>query len=100
MSKLWYATKLHDNHFVIRSKHNVSLLYRTVGGNSQLVLPSMGGSHQLILEELHCGGVSGHFGPDRMFAVLSLHVWWPKMMANVCHFIRSCAVCQYAKDNT
>ena len=53
-----------------------------------------------MLEELHCGGVSGHFGPDKTFAALSLRVWWPKMMADVCRFIRGCAVCQRAKDNT
>ena len=43
MSKLWHAATSRDNRFVIRSKHDVSLLYQTVGGNSQLVLPSTGG---------------------------------------------------------
>ena len=63
MHKLWHATTSHDNHFVIRSKHDVSLLYRTMGGNSHLVLPSTGGFRQLMLEELHWGGVLAHFGP-------------------------------------
>jgi len=53
-----------------------------------------------MLEELHCDRVSGHFGPDKTFAALSLRVWWPKMMADVRRFIRGCAVCQRAKDNT
>ena len=99
MSKLWHAATLHDNHFVICSKHDVSLLYRTVGGNLQLVLPSTGGFRQLMLEELHCSRVAGHFGPGNMFAALSLCVWWPKMMPDVHSFIYSCAVCLHTKDN-
>ena len=92
MSKLWRAPMLRDNHFVIPSKHDVSLLYQTVGGDSQFLLPSTDDFCQLMLEELHCGGVSGHFGPDRTFAALSLSVWWPKMMADVCSFIPGCTV--------
>ena len=52
-----------------------------------------------MLEELHYGGVSGHFGPDKTFAALSLHVWWPKMMGDVRHFSRGCIVYQHAKDS-
>ena len=46
-----------------------------------------------MLEELHCGGLAGHFGPDRTFAALETRVWWPKMMADVRRFIRGCEVC-------
>ena len=100
MSKLWHAATSRDGRFVICSKHDVSLLYRTVGGDSQLVLPSTNGFCQLMLEELHCGRVLGHFGADKTFAALSLHVWWPKIMADVCRFIRGSTVCQHAKDIT
>ena len=74
MCKLWHAATLQDGHFIICSKHDVSLLYWIVGGNSQLVIPSTGGFHQLMLEELHCSGLSGHFGPAKMFAALFLRV--------------------------
>ena len=46
-----------------------------------------------MLEELHCGGLAGHFGPDRTFAALEMRVWWPKMMGDVPRFIRGCEVC-------
>ena len=99
MSKLWHAAMSCDTHFVIRSKHDMSSLYQTVGGNLQLVLPSTGGFRQLMLKELHCSGVSGHFGPDKIFDALSLRVWWPKILADVHSFICACTICQRAKDN-
>ena len=46
-----------------------------------------------MLEELHCGGLLGHFDHDRTFVVLEMRVWWPKMMADVRRFIRGCEVC-------
>ena len=46
-----------------------------------------------MLEELHCGGLAGPFGPDKTFVALETCVWWPKMMADVCWFICGCEVC-------
>ena len=81
MHKLWHTATLRDGHFVICSKHNVSLLYHIVGGDLQLVLPSTSDFRQLMVEELHCDGVSGHFVPEIMFvstfpALFFLHTPW------------------------
>ena len=46
-----------------------------------------------MLEELHCGDLAGHFGPDKTFAAPETRVWWPKMMADARQFIGGCELC-------
>ena len=39
--------------------------------------------HLLLLKESHGGGLMGHFGRDKTYAMLSTHYYWPRMKRDV-----------------
>ena len=56
--------------------------------------------HLLLLKESHGGGLMGHFGRDKTYAMLSTHYYWPKMKAQVEHLVKRCPTCLQAKSTS
>ena len=52
----------------------------------------------LLLQEAHGGGLMGHFGRDKTFAMLSKNYFWPKMFRDVSRFTNRCSTCRKAKS--
>ena len=55
---------------------------------------------KLLLEESHSGGLMGHFGRDKTYAMLSTHYFWPRMFCDVARLVRRCTTCLQAKSTT
>ena len=52
----------------------------------------------LLLQEVHGGGLMGHFGVKKMEDVLTDHFYWPKLRRNVEHYVSRCTTCHKAKS--
>jgi hypothetical protein len=50
-----------------------------------------------LLKENHNGGLSRHFGHDKMFSKLNGSYFWPGMRTNVKKFVDRCKICQHTK---
>ena len=50
-----------------------------------------------LIQEKHSGGLSGNFGQDKTFSLVSNFYFWPKMQHDVKKFVERCRVCQHAK---
>jgi hypothetical protein len=63
---------------------------------NQLCIPkcSMRGN---LLKENHSGGLVGHFGHDKTFALLISSYYWPGMRIEVVKFVNICRIYQHAK---
>jgi len=59
----------------------------------QLCIPDCS-LRQQIISELHN---EGHFGRDKMLALISSDYYWPKLTSDVDHFVEQCYVCQKSK---
>jgi hypothetical protein len=46
-----------------------------------------------LLKEKHSGGLTGHFGQDKMFAQLKNSYYWLGMRAEVKIFVNKCKIC-------
>ena len=44
----------------------------------------------LLIEELHKGGLMGHFRRDKTYHTLHTHFYWPHMSHDVVHFVKRC----------
>jgi hypothetical protein len=51
----------------------------------------------LLLQEVHGGGLMGHFGVKKTEDVLAAHFFWPKMRCNVECYGSRCTSCNKAK---
>ena len=54
----------------------------------------------LLLQEAHGGGLMGHFGRDKTYAMLSTHYHWPKMKRDVERLVLRCTTCLQAKSTS
>ena len=56
-----------------------------------------------IIRELHSGGLGGHFGRDKMIALVEDRYYWPGLRKQVAKFVAQCKICQVfrgASQNT
>ena len=53
-----------------------------------------------LIREKHNGGLSGHFGQDKTFALVSNFYFWPKIQHDVKKFVEGCRVCQHEKGRS
>jgi hypothetical protein len=53
---------------------------------------------QVLLQEAHAGGLSGHFGVKKTLDMLSNHFFWPDMRCDVQRHVGCCNVCLKAKS--
>ena len=63
---------------------------------NQLCLPK-GSLRLFVIEELHVGGLGGHFGRDKTEALVKQRYFWPSLKRDVACFVQRCLVCQKAK---
>ena len=77
--------------------------YLTQGGllfkSNKLCIPKCSMRENIIKEE-HNGGLFGHFGQDKTFALVNAFYYWPKMQTDVKKFVEKCRACQYAKGRS
>jgi hypothetical protein len=64
---------------------------------NRLCIP-VGSVRLLLMQEVHGGGLMGHFGSKKMEDVLASHFFWPNMRRDVEWFISRCNTCQKAKS--
>jgi len=57
------------------------------------------GFREWLIQELHGGALSGHFGVEKTCSMLKEHYYWPKMAKDVEHFIKRCLICHMAKSH-
>ncbi|KAI4372857.1 hypothetical protein MLD38_011041 [Melastoma candidum] len=55
-------------------------------------------TRELLIREVHGGGIAGQFGVDKTLAMLQEHFYWPRMEKQVRGLIARCATCQQAKS--
>jgi hypothetical protein len=80
--RTWNKYVLHD-----------SLLYRA----NKFCVPASS-IHLLLLQEVHGGGLMGHFRVKKTKDVLATHLFWPKMRHDVECYVSRCTTCNKAKS--
>ncbi|KAI4343331.1 hypothetical protein MLD38_027853 [Melastoma candidum] len=65
--------------------------------DSKLCIPRSS-TRELLIREIHGGGIAGHFGVDKTLAMLQEHFYWPRLEKQVRGLIARCATCQQAKS--
>lgn len=66
---------------------------------TQLCIPK-GSLHEHIIEELHGGGLGGHFGRDKTLILVKERYFWPTIYRDVARFVKRCRICQTCKGQT
>jgi hypothetical protein len=69
------------------------LLYRA----NKLCVPASS-VRLLFLQEVHEGGLMGHFGVKKTEDVLAAHFFWPKMRCDMERYVSRCTTCNKAKS--
>jgi hypothetical protein len=76
-------------------------MLKCIGGvwyhNRRVCVPNDAELRRKILVEAHDTPYSGHQGWHRTLEVVARHWWWPRMVATVRKFVRSCHSCQVNK---
>ncbi|XP_074305693.1 uncharacterized protein LOC141640914 [Silene latifolia] len=52
---------------------------------------------ELLVREVHGGGLAEHFGIQKTLEVLREHFYWPKMQGDVHNIVSKCVTCHIAK---
>jgi hypothetical protein len=52
----------------------------------------------LFLQEVHGGGLMGHFGVKKIEDVLAAHFFWQKMRHDMESYVSRCTTCNKAKS--
>ena len=90
--KIWsdLSTYQHtsSNDYLLR---NGFLFYK-----SRLCVPR-GSFREFLITELHGGGLAGHFGQDKTFAIVADRFYWPRMRRDVHTVVDRCRICQLNK---
>jgi hypothetical protein len=97
--------------------HIVEQLKNSVGGNmaltqgeyfmqdgylfkgKQLCIP-IGSMRGNIIRELHSSGLAGHFGKDKMLALIEDKYYWLNMKKDITRYMAQCRICQMAKGHS
>ncbi|KAH0603046.1 uncharacterized protein H6S33_008050 [Morchella sextelata] len=51
-----------------------------------------------VIEDHHDRPVAGHLGRDKTLELIDRNYWWPGMSTDVANFVKTCDVCQRAKQ--
>ena len=71
--------------------HNEFLFFR-----SRLCIPR-GSFREFLISELHGGGLAGHFGHGKTYALVADRFYWPRLRKDVHTVVDRCRVCQLNK---
>jgi transposase InsO family protein len=75
------------------------LFYKTSEtGKKLLFVPKS--LREYVLLAYHEPPAYGHAGRDKMVKQMSDQVWWPRMRAEIGHFVKHCATCQRFKNHS
>jgi hypothetical protein len=75
---------------------NYSLRDEYLYFGTRLCIPR-GSLRELIITELHGGGLAGHFGYDKTFALVADRFYWPRLRKDVHKVVDRCRICQLNK---
>ncbi|PKU75798.1 hypothetical protein MA16_Dca026359 [Dendrobium catenatum] len=53
-----------------------------------------------LVQELHGGGLSGHFGQGKTIAMVEEKYFWPHMRKQIAKFVKQCKICQAFKGTS
>jgi hypothetical protein len=53
--------------------------------------------HEFVIQELHEGGLAGHFGHEKTISLVEDRFFWPSLKRDVAMVIQRCRVCHLAK---
>ena len=51
----------------------------------------------LVIWEMHAGGLAGHFGRDKTIVLVEDRFYWPSLKKDVVRIVAQCRTCQLAK---
>ncbi|KAL5570273.1 hypothetical protein UlMin_026848 [Ulmus minor] len=54
---------------------------------------------ELLIIELHSGGLAAHLGRDKTLATLESRFYWPSLRRDVTKFVERCMICQQSKGH-
>jgi len=63
---------------------------------TRLCIPK-GSLREFIITELHSGGLAGHFGYDKTYAIVADRFYWPRLRKDVHKVVDRCRICQLNK---
>ncbi|XP_038704723.1 uncharacterized protein LOC120000670 [Tripterygium wilfordii] len=66
--------------------------------NNRLCLPQ-GSIREFAITELHAGGLAGHLGRDKTFALVADRFFWPHLRRDVFRIVQRCRICQLQKGS-
>ena len=73
-------------------------MHHVLDSHENLVLPEIGGFHEMVLCDLHDNALGGHMGAKKTYVALKKGVWWPQMMITFEQYVAACPVCQRIID--
>ena len=53
----------------------------------------------LLIWEMHAGGLAGYFGRDKIIALVEDRFYWPSLKKDVARIVAQCRTCRLAKTN-
>ena len=65
----------------------------------QLCIP-IGSMRENIIRDLHSSGLAGHFGKDKMLALIEDKYYWSKMKKDITKYVAQCTIFQMAKGHS
>lgn len=60
----------------------------------------VGSIRENIIREFYSSGMAGHFGKDKIIALVADKYYWPKMKRDITRFVEKCQICQVAKGHS
>lgn len=54
---------------------------------------------EMLVREVHGGGMVGHFGITKTLEILKDHFYWPKTLGDVTNIVNKCVTCQMSKSS-
>ena len=75
-------------------------IVRERNGYTQLYIPNVGSLRQDLLHEHHDSMLAGHFGVDKTVKLMLRHYYWPSLMRDVKHYVKTCPSCALGKSST
>ncbi|XP_038683092.1 uncharacterized protein LOC119983499 [Tripterygium wilfordii] len=62
----------------------------------RLCIPA-GSIREFLIQELHQGGLAGHFGIDKTLSLVEDRFYWPHLRRDVTKVVKQCRICQLNK---
>jgi len=63
---------------------------------NQIFVPK-GSLREFLIQELHRGGMTGHFGQDKIYFLVTGRFYWPNMRRDINIIVSRCIICQMNK---